>query len=594
MQGGACTFTRVMRIQDTQLKRFVLDSGLVSRKDVDAAEKITKDENRTLAEALVSSGAMSEDDLRRVESYVLGVPFVSLKDVKVPFEILSLIPEPIARTHNIVAYRKTEDTLEVAMLDTADLPSIDFGKKKVGLKILPRLTDSDSMRNTLLQYQKTLKDEFGDLIARESSALKVVVDANGEETSEEDLKKMAEDLPVVRIVDTLLHHAIIQGASDIHIEPMENELLVRYRIDGILHDAMSLPKHAAPTISARIKVLSNLKLDEKRLPQDGRFKMEMDGQRVSFRVSILPIFFGEKIVMRLLREGRSGYTLEGLGFHGQALERIHATTKQTTGIILVTGPTGSGKTTTLYTVLDILNTPEVNISTIEDPVEYQMPRVNQTQVKPEIGFTFANGLRSLMRQDPDVIMVGEIRDQETASLAINAALTGHLVLATVHTNSSSATVARLLDMGVEKFLLVSTLRVAVGQRLVRRITEAKETYTLSANERADLGKHVDLDRVLDVLKREKIVKESATWNNVPFFRPKNGADAEDGYKGRIGIHEVLHISPTIKDIVMASGTADAIEIQARKEGMLTMVEDGIYKAALGQTSIEEVLRVISE
>ena len=583
-----------MRIQDTQLKRFVLDSGLVSRKDVDAAEKITKDENRTLAEALVSSGAMSEDDLRRVESYVLGVPFVSLKDVKVPFEILSLIPEPIARTHNIVAYRKTEDTLEVAMLDTADLPAIDFVKKKVGLKILPRLTDSDSMRNTLLQYQKTLKDEFGDLIARESSALKVVVDANGEETSEEDLKKMAEDLPVVRIVDTLLHHAIIQGASDIHIEPMENELLVRYRIDGILHDAMSLPKHAAPTISARIKVLSNLKLDEKRLPQDGRFKMEMDGQRVSFRVSILPIFFGEKIVMRLLREGRSGYTLEGLGFHGQALERIHATTKQTTGIILVTGPTGSGKTTTLYTVLDILNTPEVNISTIEDPVEYQMPRVNQTQVKPEIGFTFANGLRSLMRQDPDVIMVGEIRDQETASLAINAALTGHLVLATVHTNSSSATVARLLDMGVEKFLLVSTLRVAVGQRLVRRITEAKETYTLSANERADLGKHVDLDRVLDVLKREKIVKESATWNNVPFFRPKNGADAEDGYKGRIGIHEVLHISPTIKDIVMASGTADAIEIQARKEGMLTMVEDGIYKAALGQTSIEEVLRVISE
>lgn len=594
MQGGACTFTRVMRIQDTQLKRFVLDSGLVSRKDVDAAEKITKDENRTLAEALVSSGAMSEDDLRRVESYVLGVPFVSLKEVKVPFEILSLIPEPIARTHNIVAYRKTEGTLEVAMLDTADLPAIDFVKKKVGLKILPRLTDSDSMRNTLLQYQKTLKDEFGDLIARESSALTVIADGNGEEVSEEDLKKMAEDLPVVRIVDTLLHHAIIQGASDIHIEPMENELLVRYRIDGILHDAMSLPKHAAPTISARIKVLSNLKLDEKRLPQDGRFKMEMDGQRVSFRVSILPIFFGEKIVMRLLREGRSGYTLEGLGFHGQALERIHATTKQTTGIILVTGPTGSGKTTTLYTVLDILNTPEVNISTIEDPVEYQMPRVNQTQVKPEIGFTFANGLRSLMRQDPDVIMVGEIRDQETASLAINAALTGHLVLATVHTNSSSATVARLLDMGVEKFLLVSTLRVAVGQRLVRRITEAKETYTLSANERADLGKHVDLDRVLDVLKREKIVKESATWNNVPFFRPKNGADAEDGYKGRIGIHEVLHISPTIKDIVMASGTADAIEIQARKEGMLTMVEDGIYKAALGQTSIEEVLRVISE
>jgi type IV pilus assembly protein PilB len=584
----------IVRIQDTQLKRFVIDSGLVSRKDVDAAEKIVKDENRTLAEALVSGGAMSEDDLRRVESYVLGVPFVSLHNVKIPFEVLSLIPEPIARNHNIIAYKKSDDSLEVAMLDTADLPAIDFVKKKVGLKILPRLTDTESMRGALQQYQKTLKDEFGDLIVKETSALKIVAESNGDEVSEEDLKKMAEDLPVVRIVDTLLRHAIIQGASDIHIEPMENELLVRYRIDGILHDAMTLPRHAGPTISARIKVLSNLKLDEKRLPQDGRFKMDMEGQKVSFRVSILPIFFGEKIVMRLLRENRGGFSLEGLGFHGQALERIHTTTKQTTGIILVTGPTGSGKTTTLYTVLDILNTPEVNISTIEDPIEYQMQRVNQTQVKPEIGFTFANGLRSLMRQDPDVIMVGEIRDNETASLAINAALTGHLVLATVHTNSASATVARLLDMGVETFLLVSTLRVVVGQRLVRRITEQKESYTLSTNEREELGKHVDLDRILEALKNEGIVKSNASWNSVPFYRPKEGIDTEEAYKGRIGIHEVLHVSPTIKELVLGSATADQIEAQAKKEGMLTMLEDGIYKSVLGLTTIEEVLRVISE
>jgi type IV pilus assembly protein PilB len=583
-----------MRIQDTQLERFVLDSGLVSRKDIDAAKKVVADEKRTLAEALVSTGVISEDDLRRVESYVLGVPFLSLKNLKIPFEILSLIPEPIARTHNIIAFKKSDDSLEVAMLDTADLPAIDFVKKKVGLKILPRLTDTESMKNALLQYQKTLKDEFGDLIARESSALKVIAESNGDEASEADLKKMAEDLPVVRIVDTLLRHAIIQNASDIHVEPMENELLVRYRIDGILHDAMSLPKHAAPTIAARVKVLSNLKLDEKRLPQDGRFKMDMNGQKVSFRVSILPIYYGEKIVMRLLRESRSGFTLEGLGFHGQALERIHAAQKQTTGIILVTGPTGSGKSTTLYTVLDILNTTEVNISTIEDPIEYQMHRVNQTQVRPEIGFSFANGLRSLMRQDPDVIMVGEIRDQETASLAINAALTGHLVLATLHTNSSSATVARLVDMGVETFLLVSTLRVAVGQRLVRRITESKESYTLSANERSELGKHVDLDRILEVLRKEGVVRSNATWNSIPFYRPTVQSETDDGYKGRVGIHEVLHISPTIKEIVLASGTADAIEAQARKEGMLTMAEDGIYKAALGQTSIEEVLRVISE
>jgi type IV pilus assembly protein PilB len=583
-----------VRIQDAQLKRFVLDSGLVSRKDLDGAEKVAVEEKRTLAEALVSSGALSEDDLRRVESYVLGVPFLALKNVKIPFEVLSLIPEPIARNHNIIAYRKDGDSLEVAMLDTADLPAIDFVKKKVGLKILPRLTDTDSMKSALMLYQKTLKDEFGDLIAKETSALKIIAEEGGEEASEEDLKKMAEDLPVVRIVDTLLRHAIIQGASDIHIEPMENELLVRYRIDGILHDAMTLPKHASSTIAARIKVLSNLKLDEKRLPQDGRFKMDMEGQKVSFRVSVLPIFFGEKIVMRLLRENRSGYTLEGLGFHGQALERMHGAMKQTTGIILVTGPTGSGKTTTLYTVLDLLNTPEVNISTIEDPIEYQMARVNQTQVKPEIGFSFANGLRSLMRQDPDVIMVGEIRDGETASLAINAALTGHQVLATVHTNSASATVARLMDMGVERFLLVSTLRVAVGQRLVRRLTETKESYTLSQNERDDLGKHIDLDRVLAALKAEGVVKGNATWNSIPFYRPKEGAEREEGFKGRIGIHEVLHFSPAVKELVMSEATADHIEEQAKKEGMLTMVEDGIYKAALGLTSIEEVLRVISE
>ncbi len=583
-----------MRIQDAQLKRFVLDSGLVSRKDIDGAEKVATEENRTLAEALVSSGAMSEDDLRRVESYVLGVPFLSLKNVKIPFEVLSMIPEPIARHHNIIAFKKDAESLEVAMLDTADLPAIDFVKKKVGLKILPRLTDTESMKGALMLYQKTLKDEFGDLIAKESSALKVIADESGEEVSEEDLKKMAEDLPVVRIVDTLLRHAIIQGASDIHIEPMENELLVRYRIDGILHDAMTLPKHASSTIAARIKVLSNLKLDEKRLPQDGRFKMDMEGQKVSFRVSVLPIFYGEKIVMRLLRENRSGYTLEGLGFHGQALERMHDAMKQTTGIILVTGPTGSGKTTTLYTVLDLLNTPEVNISTIEDPIEYQMARVNQTQVKPEIGFSFANGLRSLMRQDPDVIMVGEIRDGETASLAINAALTGHQVLATVHTNSSSATVARLMDMGVERFLLVSTLRVAVGQRLVRRLTDTKESYTLSASERADLEKHVDLERILQTLKEEGVVKSSATWNTIPLYRPKEGVDGDEGYKGRIGIHEVLHFSPSIKDLVMSEATADQIEAQAKKEGMLTMIEDGMYKAALGLTSVEEVLRVVSE
>lgn len=583
-----------MRIQDEQLKRFILDSGLIKKVDMATVEKVAKEEHRTLAEALIAQGHMTEDDMRRIESYVLGVPFVSLKNVKVDFEVLAIIPEPVARTHNIIAFHKTDKELEVAMLDTDDLPAIDFVKKKVGLKILPRLTDTESMRSALRQYQKTLKDEFGDIIMKDASALKVIAEEGGEELSESDLKKIAEDLPVVRIVDTLLRHAIIQGASDIHIEPAEEEVIVRYRIDGILNDAMKLPKHAAGTLVARIKVLSNLKLDQKRLPQDGRFKMEMDGQKVAFRVSVLPVFYGEKIVMRLLRENRTGYSLEGIGFHGSTLERIHKATRATTGIILVTGPTGSGKSTTLYTILDLLNSPEVNISTIEDPIEYQMPRVNQSQVKPEIGFTFSNGLRSLMRQDPDIIMVGEIRDEETAGLAINAALTGHLVLATVHTNSASGTVARLIDMGVESFLLVSTLRVAIGQRLVRRLADDKLPYILTKAERDELEKQVNMDLVLNTLKEEKVIATDATWNDVQFFHPKDKGETEDGYKGRMGIHEVLEVTSTIKEMVIAGKTGDEIEKQARKEGMLTMIEDGIYKAARGFTSIEEVLRVINE
>jgi type IV pilus assembly protein PilB len=583
-----------MRIADTQLKRFVLDASIVSRADLAAAEKVAKEENRTLTEALIAGGYMTEDDMRRIESYILGIPFISLKDYKIDFEVLSLIPEPVARTHNIVAFRQADKSLEVAMLDTADLSAIDFIKKKTGFKILPRLTDTESMREALRAYQKTLKDEFGDLIMKDASAIKVVAEQSGEEVSEADLKKMAEDLPVVRIVDTLLRHAIMQGASDIHIEPAENEVIVRYRIDGILNDAMKLPKIAAGTIVARLKVLSNLKLDQKRLPQDGRFKMEMDGQKVAFRVSMLPVFYGEKVVMRLLRENRSGFSLEGIGFHGSTLERIHKATRTTTGIILVTGPTGSGKSTTLYTILDLLNTPEVNISTIEDPIEYQMARINQSQVKPEIGFTFAAGLRSLMRQDPDIIMVGEIRDEETASLAINAALTGHLVLATLHTNSASGTISRLVDMGAEAFLLVSTLRVAIGQRLVRKLCDDKIPYTLSKTERTELEKIVNLDRVLETLKEEKFVEAKATWNDITFYHPKEKGESEDGYHGRMGIHEVFQMSPTLKDMIIGHKTSDELEAQARKEGMLTMLEDGIYKAARGLTSIEEVLRVINE
>ncbi len=579
-----------MKVSEKELKEFILDSGLVPRKDVEAAEAEALKRKQSMGDILLAQGALTEDALRRIKGYVLGVPFINLKDRKIPVEILSLIPEPIARTHNIIAFRKDGTNLEVAMLDTEDLPAIDSVRKKTGLTILPRLTDDESIKNALLQYQKSLKEEFGDLIATEAGKINLVKDAQGEDVSGEDLKKMAEDLPIVRIVDTLLRHAITQGASDIHIEPMELEVVVRYRIDGILHDAMTLPKAAGPGITARIKVLSNLKLDEKRLPQDGRFKMETEADKVSFRVSLLPVYYGEKIVMRLLRESGDGFTLEALGFHGEGLERIHKAVKATTGIILVSGPTGSGKTTTLYTILDILNTPDVNISTIEDPIEYQMKRVNQTQVNAQIGMTFAAGLRALLRQDPNIIMVGEIRDSETASLAINAALTGHIVLSTIHTNSAVGAIPRLIDMGVEPFLLNSTLRIVVGQRLVRRLNDSKEQYTLKAPERAKIATEDHFDAVMKALLDEKLVKPGTKIDGVPFYRPKG----EDGYKSRMGIHEVLQISPAIREMIMKSATGDEIEAQARKEGMLTMLEDGIYKASRGITSLEEVLRAISE
>lgn len=583
-----------MYIEEDKLKEFIIDSGLISREAIGEAEKAIADgkSGQTIGSYLVNTGKISGDDLKRVEAYLLGIPFMDIGSQKIPMEILSIIPEPIARSHNIVAYKKTDEQLEVAMIDTDDLSAIDFIRKKTGLKILPRLTSSDSIKSALLQYQKSLKADFGDILQKETDTLAKL--GNIGELNESDLKRLAVDLPVIRVVDTLLKHAILQNASDIHIEPLEDEVVIRYRIDGILHDAMTLPKATALSITARVKVLADLKLDEKRLPQDGRFKIELDGEKVSFRVSVLPTQYGEKTVMRILREGGGGYTLETLGFHGDGLELIHAATKQTTGLILTTGPTGSGKSTTLFTLLEILNTPEVNISTVEDPVEYQIPRVNQTQVKPDIGFSFAEGLRSLVRQDPDVIMVGEIRDGETASLAINAALTGHLVLSTLHTNSAAGTIPRLVDMGAETFLLTSTIRIIIAQRLVRKLTGKKEQYNLSKAGIKSLEKNVDLARVLEALKKENIVKAKDTWETIPFYRPVISHDNPEGYHGRMGIHEILNVTQTIRDLIIAGATSDKIEAQAKQEGMLTMIEDGIFKAVQGVTTIEEVLRVISE
>jgi type IV pilus assembly protein PilB len=582
-----------MVIDETKLQSLLLDTNIVSVEDLHLFEKEKKEKDVSLSDFVLSQGKVKEPELRKLQAYVLGIPYLNLEKEKIDMDVLQLIPEPIARKYNVVAYKKRGNDLEICMLDIDNLSAIDFVKKKTALRILPRLTDTESIKSVLVQYKKSLQAEFGSIIQKEVGSIQKI-DEKEDQSSEKDLKEMAEDLPVIKIVDSLISHAILQNTSDIHIEPEENSLIIRYRIDGILHDAMTLPKDAAPAVTARIKVLSNLKLDEKRLPQDGRFKMIIDDSPVSFRVSTLPTYFGEKTVIRILKESSHGFTLEGLGFHGESLERIHEGMRQHSGIVLASGPTGSGKTTTLYTMLDILNTPEVNISTVEDPIEYQMPRINQTQVKSEIGMTFANGLRALLRQDPNIIMVGEIRDGETASLAVNAALTGHLVLSTIHTNSAAGAIPRLIDMGVEPFLIASTAKVIVAQRLVRRLTNAKEQYFLSDGEIKALGKVVDLEHTMTFIEAEKLIKPKTPWKEIPFFRPKPSEESEDGYKGRVGIHEALKVSTTIKEIILKGGSSDEVEAQGKKEGMMTMIEDGIFQAIQGNTTIDEVLRVVSE
>jgi type IV pilus assembly protein PilB len=510
---------------------------------------------------------------------------------------LHIIPEPIAKKSRVVAFEKVGTNLKVAMLNPDDLQTIDFIKKKTGLKIVPCLTTEESINQVLRQYGKSLKAEFGDILNAESS---VEGEYSAETDPEQNLEKVAQGIPVIRVVDTLIKHAILQSASDIHIEPEEKEVHVRYRIDGILHDAMTLPRDIAAGIVARIKVLSNLKLDEHRLPQDGRFKLESEEQRISFRVSILPVFDGEKIVMRLLDESSKGLTLEKMGFAGVPLEIVHREIKKPNGMVLVTGPTGSGKTTTLYTVMDILNTNEVNISTVEDPVEYRMPRVNQTQVNSKIGMTFAAALRALLRQDPDIVMVGEIRDEETLEIALHAAMTGHLVLSTLHTNGAAAAIPRMIDMGAEPFLIASTTNVVIAQRLVRRLcVECREEYRMKKAEIATLNKTFNLEEVMASLKKESQMKEKlanvSDWEGVALFRAK-GCDqcGGEGYHGRIGIYEVFEMTSDIRKLVMESATSEILERAARDGGMLTMVEDGFLKAILGATSVEEILRVTKE
>ncbi len=569
------------------IEKNLVEAGILSQAEINKYKKEASEKKMNLLEFLLVDKIIDEaKTFEKIAKTKYKLPFIDLSSQTIRKDVLQLIPEPIAQFHYIVAFDKTDDKLKVATLDPGDLQTITFIEKKVGLPLEIYYTTPSSLENVLKQYHKSLKAEF-EKISKKSK----------EEVGEsEKLKELAEDLPIIRVVDTLLEYAIFEGASDIHIEPEEKEVRIRYRIDGMLREVMTLPKKIHPGLVARIKILSNLKLDEHRLPQDGRFKIENDEYKISFRVSVIPIFDGEKIVMRLLSESNRILTLEQLGFQGNSLERIKRNIDKPHGMVLVTGPTGSGKTTTLYTILNILNKPKVNITTIEDPIEYRMPRVNQSQVNPKIGYTFAAGLRAFLRQDPDIIMVGEIRDEETAEIAVNAAMTGHLVLATLHTNDAATALPRLQDMKVASFLVASTVNVIIAQRLVRKVCPNCVTkYKLDKEVIKELNEQFNTEDIFKSFRDNKLLKKGEKkWSDLYFYKGKGCAQCKDGYKGRIGIYEVLEVTPEISDLVVKKASADTVLKKAVEQGMHTMLIDGMLKAKSGVTTIEEIIRVTKE
>lgn len=568
------------------LNLLVTAGRIPSEKAVEMSRQFTNNTPQELRQLLVSNELFDEESFIQARAQVLGLPYVDLRGQTISKDILSIIPETTAREHLIIAYGQTESALKVAMAEPSDRQIVEFIHKKVDRLVEVALGSESMIREALSRYRESLESELGDVIQMSRAV--------AERT--DDPSKAAADLPIVRIVDAILRQAIVQRASDIHIEPTEDSVIIRYRIDGLLQDRLTLPKAVIIGLVARIKVLSRLKIDEHRLPQDGRFKISAEDYKVAFRVSVLPVFDGEKVVMRLLDESGRGLRLEEIGLTKIVLEALRRSINKPHGMILVTGPTGSGKTTTLYAAMQELNTADVNISTIEDPIEYRMPRINQTQVKPQIGLTFANGLRALVRQDPDIIMVGEIRDQETASLAVNAALTGHLVLSTLHTNSAAGAVPRLMDMKVEPFLLASTLNVIMAQRLVRRLCEkCRKTTKVSKVMLDNLKLALDTEHLLEILKREKVVPDNATWSSVTVYQAEGCSACQGGYRGRTGIHEVLEATATLQQMITAHTTAKQLEEAARKEqSMVTMLEDGFIKVVNGLTTVEEVLRVAQE
>jgi type IV pilus assembly protein PilB len=575
-------------LTNKQVARILSETNVFAETDIEKYSSLANSQNKNLESYLIAERLISEDSLYENAAGAYHLPFVRIKDQPIRKDVLYLIPEPLAQHYQILALDVTpENVIKVVTTDPENLQAFEFLRKKTGKEVEVSITTPTVWRDLAKQYHKSLQAEFQDLTKA----------AEGLEVGDDKLAQLAEDLPVVRVVDTILEYAIFESASDIHIEPEDVEINVRFRVDGVLRHIMTLPKTIHPGVVARIKVLSNLKLDEHRLPQDGRFKIESRDYKISFRVSIIPTFDGEKLVLRLLNEGGTMRTLAQIGLQAQAFAALQRSIKKPHGMILVTGPTGSGKTTTLYTILNALNKPEVNISTVEDPIEYRMQHVNQSQVNPKIGYTFALGLRALLRQDPNIIMVGEIRDTETAEIAVNAAMTGHLLLSTLHTNNAATAIPRLIDMGIPPFLVSSTVLIVAAQRLVRTICpHCITSYNLDKKMLQDLSDQFDLQAILSkLIETGSVVKSTKNFDTILFYRGKGCRQCNDeGYKGRVGIYEIMEMVPEISEAVMRKATPEELTKMARERGMLTIVEDGFLKARAGVTSIEEVLRVTQE
>lgn len=537
-------------------------------------------QNVAVDHIIEAENLVTDEKLAEAKAKLLGVPFVSLVDATFSPVAIGYIPRPVAERFSLIPFLFDEKakTLSIAMSNPADLDALSFVRQKTGLTIKVFAASAKDVQQAInMQYRQELVGEVGE-------ALKETEDLTATKTVDStQIAQIIKEAPIAKIVSTILEYAVTSRASDVHIEPQEDRLRVRYRIDGILYDKLSLPKAVQESLISRIKILSEMKIDEHRIPQDGRFNFKVGDKEVDLRISILPTVHGEKIVMRLLRKSGGIPTLQDLGLNGTALKNLESAILRPHGIIVVCGPTGSGKTTTLYAVLSKLNTTRVNISSLEDPVEYQLPGVNQVQINPAVGLTFASGLKSFLRQDPNIILVGEIRDEETADLALQAALTGHLVFSTLHTSNASGVLPRLIDLGAESFLLASTMNAAVGQRIVRKICPTcKESYTPP-------------QQLVDEIKQVLGALYPAQQGPVLLYKGKGCPECGgSGYLGRMGIFEVLPVSESIGKLVLERSDSTSIEKKAIEEGMITMKQDGYLKVLLGQTSIEEVIRVAQD